>query len=78
MGMNARHTRFFWIGKLDCRKFWVWMLLFFHGNKGIEAEAFEAFLDEYMADAMHGRVDKSDVGRRVETSIEVPHSCSSH
>ena len=78
MGMNARRTRFFWIGKLDCRKFWIWVLLFFHGNKMIEAEAFEAFLDEYMADAMHGRVDKFDVGRRVETSREVPYSCSSH
>ena len=60
--MNARRTRFFWIGKLYCRKFWIWMLLLFHGSKWIEAETFEAFLDEYMAYPMHGRVNKFDVG----------------
>ena len=38
------------------------MLLLFHGSKWIEAETFEAFLDEYMAYPMHGRVNKFDVG----------------
>ena len=71
-GTNVRRTRFFWIGKLDCRKFWIWMLLLFHGSKWIEAETFEAFLDKDMADAMHRRVDESDVGQFVEISREFP------
>ena len=61
-GTNVRRTRFFWIGKPGCRKFWIWVLLFLDGSKWIEAETFEAFLDEYMAYAMHGRVDEFDVG----------------
>lgn len=76
--MNASRTRFFWIRELDCRKFRIWVPLFLHGSKWIEAETFEAFLNEYMADAMHGRVDEFDVGRRVENSREFPHSRSSH
>ena len=69
-GINVGRTRFFWIGKLDCREFWIWVLLFLYGGKWIEAETFEAFLDEYMADAMHRRVDEFDIGRRVENSRE--------
>jgi hypothetical protein len=71
-GTNVRRTRFFWIGKLDCREFWIRVLLLFHGSKWIEAETFEAFLDKDMADAMHRRVDESDVGRFVEISREFP------
>ncbi len=48
------------------------MLLFLYGGKWIETEAFEAFLDEYMADAMHGCVDEFDVGRRVGYSRKFP------
>ena len=70
--MNMKRTCFFWVGKLDCREFWIWALLFLNGSKWTEAKTFEAFLDEYMADAMHGRVDKFDVGRRVESSGECP------
>lgn len=60
--MNVRRTCFFGVGKLDCGEFRIWVLLFLYGGKWIEAETFEAFLDEYMADAMHRRVDEFDVG----------------
>jgi len=71
-GMSVGRTRFLWVGKLDCREFWIWLLLFLDWSKWIEAETFEAFLDEYMADTMHRRVDEFDVGRRVENSREFP------
>jgi len=59
------HTCLFWIGKIDGREFWIRVLLFFHGNEGLEAEALEASAEEYMADPVHRSVDKFDVRRFV-------------
>ncbi len=64
------HTCLFWIGKFDGREFRIRALLFFHGDEGLEAKALEASTDEYMADAVHGSVDKLDIRRFVESSRE--------
>ena len=61
-------TRLLWIGEFDRGEFWIWVLLFFHGNERPEAEALKASIQEHMADTVHRSVDKLDVRRPIESS----------
>lgn len=59
--MGKGHTRLFWVGKFNSRELWIRVLLFFHGDEGLEAKALKALAEEYIADAVHRSVDKLDV-----------------
>ena len=54
-------TRLFWIGKFNSEEFWIRVLLFFHGDEGLEAKALKALAKECITDAVHRSVDKLDV-----------------
>ena len=55
------HTRLLWIGELDRGKFWIRVLLFYHGNERFEAKVLKTSIDEYMANTVQRSVDKLDV-----------------
>jgi len=46
------HTVLLWIGELDRGKFWIRVLLFFHGNERFESKALETSINEHMSDTV--------------------------